>query len=256
MLDTIVASVRDRIQRRSRTDWEKEIAERPTSTAKSTGFAEVIARPGGQFIFEIKRKAPSTGELAMQLDVPNTARNYERHGAAAISVLTESDYFGGCLDDLRTVSGSVSLPVLRKDFIVDPLQIHEAAANNASAVLLIVAILDHQELRQFIRLAGELQLAALVEIHDEFELSRALAAGARIIGVNNRDLKTMNIDLATGERILRHIPEEIIKVAESGIRTREDVLRMFSSGAQACLIGSSLMSAGNLETKIQELRGL
>ena len=150
---------------------------------------------------------------------------------------------------------SVSIPILRKDFIVDPLQIHEAAALCASAVLLIVAILDHQELRQLLRLSAELQLDALVEVHDEFELSRALAANARIIGVNNRNLKTMNIDLTTGERILKRIPGEVIKVAESGIRTRADILRMQSAGAHACLIGTSLMTANDIETKIKELRG-
>lgn len=257
MLETIVGRVRANIQSRSRSEWEQEIEQRtPRTPVRQTGFAAMIGRPGGQFILEIKRKAPSGGELAMNIDVAATAKAYEQHGAAAISVLTEQEHFGGSLADLQQAATRVTIPVLRKDFIVDPLQIHEAAAYGASAVLLIVAILDHQELRQFLRLADELRLDALVEVHDEFELSRALAAGARIIGVNNRNLKTMDIDLSTGERILKRIPSEVVKVAESGIRSRADVLRMQLAGAQACLIGTSLMTTDNISGKVQELRGL
>lgn len=257
MLDTIVSKVRASIQRRSRRDWEDEILARGATTlVRQAAFGAMISRPGGQLILEIKRKAPSSGELAMNIDVVATAKAYEQYSAAAISVLTEQEHFGGSLTDLQQAAESVSIPVLRKDFIVDPLQIHEAAALGASAVLLIVAILDHQELRQFLRLADELRIDALVEVHDEFELSRALAANARIIGVNNRNLKSMSIDLANGERILKRIPSEIIKVAESGIRSREDVVRMQSAGAQACLIGTSLMTADDIGKKIAELRGL
>ena len=257
MLESIVSKVRAGIQDGSRSEWEKEIERNVQQTViKRQDFGAMIGKPGGQFIFEIKRKAPSSGELAMDIDVVSTARAYEQHGAAAISILTEHEHFGGSLADLQQAAQNVSIPVLRKDFIVDPLQIHEAAALGASAVLLIVAILDHQELRQFLRLAEELHLDALVEVHDEFELSRGLAANARIIGVNNRNLKSMSIDLATGERILKRIPTEIIKVAESGIRTRDDVVRMQSAGAQACLIGTSLMKADDIGRKIEELRGL
>lgn len=256
MLDAIVTKVRADIESRSRRDWESEIAARAATTAvRQAQFGTMISRPGGQLILEIKRKSPSAGELAPDVNVVSVAQAYEQHGAAAISVLTEQEHFGGSLSDLLQATASVSIPVLRKDFIVDPLQIREAAALGASAVLLIVAILDHQELRQFLRLAEELQLDALVEVHDEFELSRALAANARIIGVNNRNLKSMTIDLSTGERILKRIPSDIIKVAESGIRTRADVLRMQSAGAHACLVGTSLMTAGDIGTKIKELRG-
>lgn len=256
MLDAIVTKVRANIENRSRSDWENEIAARAAkSVARQARFGEMISRPGGQLILEIKRKSPSAGTLSANVDVASMAQAYEQNGAAAISVLTEQEHFGGSLSDLQQVAGSVSIPILRKDFIVDPLQIHEAAALCASAVLLIVAILDHQELRQLLRLSAELQLDALVEVHDEFELSRALAANARIIGVNNRNLKTMTIDLTTGERILKRIPGEVIKVAESGIRTRADILRMQSAGAHACLIGTSLMTTNDIETKIKELRG-
>ncbi len=256
MLEVIVAKVRNEVAQRSRKEWEKEIAAREGRPNNGRRFAAALSQPGGQFIFEIKRKAPSTGELAAKIDVPATAKLYERHGAAAISVLTESEFFGGCLHDLHQVHEAVAIPCLRKDFIVDPLQIHETAANGASALLLIVAILSHQELRDFIRLAENLHLEALVEVHDEFELSRALAAGARIIGVNNRNLKTMRIDLATGEKLLPLIPGEIVRVAESGIRIREDVLRLQRAGAQAFLVGSAVMTAENTAKKIQELRGL
>ncbi|MGB5106166.1 MAG: indole-3-glycerol phosphate synthase TrpC [Candidatus Zixiibacteriota bacterium] len=255
MLETIVAKVRADISSRARSEWEKAISAQGTVAKTSSTFSELISRPGGQFIFEIKRKAPSSGNLIQAIDAVKAAQVYERSGAAAISVLTEGEFFGGSLDDLASVSKSVRIPTLRKDFIVDPLQIHEAAAHGAAAVLLIVAILDHQELRQFIRFAAELRIDALVEVHDEFELSRALAADARIIGVNNRNLKTMQIELATGERILRRIPDGVIRVAESGIRTRADVLRMLDSGAQACLVGTAVMRAEDAAKKIQELRG-
>jgi indole-3-glycerol phosphate synthase len=256
VLDVIVAKVRSEVAQRSHSEWEKEIERRRIRSDKPQAFGAMLSRPGGQFIFEIKRKAPSSGELVTTIDVAATAQTYERHGAAAISVLTENEFFGGSLDDLQVACASVSIPCLRKDFIVDPLQIHEAAANGAAAILLIVAILSHLELREFISVAHSLQLEALVEVHDEFELSRALAAGARIIGVNNRNLKTMSIDLMTGERILKLIPNEIIRVAESGIKSRKDVVRLQQAGAQAFLIGSAIMQAEDIASKIQELRGI
>lgn len=256
MLETIVAKVRADISSRARDEWEKAISAHANTARTSSRFSELVSRSGGQFIFEIKRKAPSSGDLMNEVDVVGTAQVYERGGAAAISVLTEQEFFGGSLEDLNKVCGAVKVPVLRKDFIVDPLQIHEAAAHGAAAVLLIVAILDHQELRQFIRLAAEHKIDALVEVHDEFELSRALAADARIIGVNNRNLKTMQIELATGERILKRIPDDVVRVAESGIKTRADVLRMLESGAQACLVGTAVMRASDAARKIQELRGV
>ena len=256
MLEAIVAKVRADISRRPREEWEREIAAHGSANGKRNSFAEMICRPGGQFIFEIKRKSPSSGILAEDVDVVKAAKVYEDGGAAAISVLTEAEFFGGSLGDLQAVSQAVAIPTLRKDFVVDPLQIHEAATHGAAAVLLIVAILSHHELRQFIQTAAKLKLDALVEVHDEFELSRALAADALIIGVNNRNLKSMNIDLATGERILRHIPNGIIRVAESGIKTRADVVRMIDAGAQACLVGTSVMKAEDVVGKIQELRGV
>ena len=256
MLETIVARVRERVSLRSRVDWEREIAALTGRTGAQESFVEMLSRPGGQFICEIKRKAPSNGELAANIDILATALAYQEHGAAAISVLTEDEFFGGSLEDLKSVSASVTIPTLRKDFVVDSLQIHEAAANGASAVLLIVAILSHQELREFLKIAQRLGLDALIEVHDEFELSRALAAGAKIIGVNNRNLKTMEIDLATGERILKLIPSGVIKVAESGLRTRADVIRMRNAGADAFLIGTSLMTTSDIGGKIREFRGL
>lgn len=256
MLETIVSKVRADIEKRSRDAWEREIEVMARSTREQPSFSTMISRPGGQFILEIKRKAPSSGTLAQELDVVEAATTYEHSGAAAISVLTEAEFFGGSLRDLNDVSTAVNIPTLRKDFIVDPLQIHEAAAHGAAATLLIVAILDHQELRQFIQLASTLKLEALVEVHDEFELSRALAANAKIIGVNNRNLRTMTIELETGERILKRIPNDVIRVAESGIRSRADAVRMFDAGASACLVGTSVMQAADVSRKIRELRGI
>ena len=192
-------------------------------------------------ISEVKRRSPSAGWIREGADVAAIARGYEAAGAAAISVLTDEDWFGGSLEDLRAVRAAVAVPVLRKDFVVDPVQVWEARAAGADAVLLIVRILDDPALRTLLDVAREAGLDALVEVHDESELDRALAAGATIVGVNNRDLAVFRTDLAVTERLAPSVPAGVVLVAESGIASAADVDRLGGVGVDAVLVGESLM---------------
>ncbi len=184
------------------------------------------------------------------------ARDYERGGASCLSVLTDEKFFQGHLDYLRRIRETVKLPLLRKDFIVDELQIHEAVAAGADCVLLIVACLEQEALAHLLRVAAECRLDALVEVHDEAELERALAASATIIGVNNRNLKTFKVDLATTERLAKRLPAGKTLVAESGIHTRTDVERLVRGGVNAILVGESLMRSDDIPAKVRSLLGL
>ena len=210
-------------------------------------------------IAEVKKASPSAGVICKDFDPVRIAQAYEAAGASCLSVLTDEKFFQGSLDYLRQIRAAVKLPLLRKDFIIDERQILEAVEWGADAILLIVAILDDARLQRFHTLATEAGLAALVEVHDEAELDRALAAGAGLIGVNNRDLKTFKVDLATTERLAaklyappatRHPP---LLVAESGIHTRADVVRLEKCGAGAILVGESLMRGSDITTKVREL---
>jgi len=217
-------------------------------------FAGALRRQKGvALIAEVKKASPSAGVIRADFDPARIAVEYEVAGAAALSVLTDEKFFQGRLDYLRQIRKVVRLPLLRKDFIIDELQIYEAV--NADAVLLIVAILDDAQLRGYQQLAAQLKLAALVEVHDEQELERALSAGAEIIGINNRNLKTFQVDLATTEKLAAQIPAGKIIVAESGIHTPADVARVRAAGATAILVGESLMRSGNITGKVKELLG-
>ncbi len=253
MLDQIVKSVKRSIEDRNRTEWERQVNERLDRCGDSFRLSSSL-RPGGfGFIFEIKRKSPSSNGIAIECDVSEIARTYETLGASAISVLTEYNYFGGSLADLAAVRKAVSLPLLRKEFIVDKLQVGEAKIHGAGAVLLITAILDDIKLREFIGYAESIGLDSLVEVHDGDELARAVGAGARIIGVNNRNLQTMAINLETSERLLPAIPKGVLRVAESGITNRHDVTRMREAGADAVLVGTSVIRSADMTAKIKEL---
>jgi indole-3-glycerol phosphate synthase len=212
-------------------------------------------------IAEVKKASPSAGVICHDFDPRRIAREYEAAGASCLSVLTDEKFFQGSLEYLKQIRQAVRLPLLRKDFIIDERQILEAIEWGADAILLIVAILDDQPLRHFQTLASAAGLAALVEVHDESELERALAAGAQLIGVNNRDLKTFKVDLATTERLaarLRPGPggEGRLLVAESGIHTRADVEQLRRGGARAILVGESLMRGGSIAAKAKELLGV
>jgi indole-3-glycerol phosphate synthase len=203
-------------------------------------------------IAEIKRKSPSKGLLAPALDAAALASAYERGGAFAISCLVEPHFFGGGLSDLDAVRGAVSIPVLYKDFIVDPYQLWQARAHGADMALLIVALLGTR-LDAYVRTAREAGVEPLVEIHDSLELEVALSAGARMIGVNNRDLRTFKTDLATSERLLPRLAPGAVGVAESGIRSRKDMKHLASAGAKAFLIGESLVTSENPEEALRAL---
>lgn len=218
-------------------------------------------RPAGvSLIAEVKKASPSAGVICKDFDPVRIAKQYEAAGANCLSVLTDEQFFQGALEYLKQIRQTVKLPLLRKDFIIDERQILEAVEWGADAILLIVAILDDAQLKHFHTLAVEAGLTALVEVHDEEELDRALAADARVVGVNNRNLKTFNVDLATTERLatkLRNAPggREKLLVAESGIHTRADVERLARCSAQAILVGESLMKHADIKGKVTELVG-
>jgi len=212
-------------------------------------------------IAEVKKASPSAGVICKDFDPVRIAKEYEAAGASCLSVLTDEHFFQGSLDFLRQIRAAVRLPLLRKDFIIDERQILEAIEWGADAILLIVAILDDARLKHFHTLAAEAGLAALVEVHDEVELDRALAVGAGLIGVNNRNLKTFAVDLATTERLAAKLFPPLVPrhgsllVAESGIHTRADVERVQRCGAGAILVGESLVKQGNIGAKVRELLG-
>jgi indole-3-glycerol phosphate synthase len=208
-------------------------------------FAATLISRQPSVIAEIKRASPSKGTLAQEFDPPALARAYEQGGAAALSVLTDEKHFQGNLSHLEAARSIVRIPVLRKDFTIDSYHVHQAAAHGADAILLIAAILSEREMRDFRELAERYRLAALVEVHDEEELKPAVASGARIIGVNNRDLRTFQVALGVSLRLAHKIPGGVIKVAESGINTAADVRQLHAAGYNSFLVGEHLMKSGD-----------
>jgi indole-3-glycerol phosphate synthase len=207
-------------------------------------FAGALRREEVALIAEYKRRSPSAGPMGGNVAPEAAARAYEDAGAAALSVLTDGEYFGGSLADLAAARSAVGLPVLRKDFVVDDVQVWEARAGGADAILLIVRILDDARLASLQTLAAELGMATLVEVHTAAELDRALVLDARVIGVNNRDLATFTTDLGLSLRLAERVPLEVVLVAESGIRTAEEVDRLGAAGVDAILVGETLMRGG------------
>lgn len=225
--------------------------------ARQHALRQALADAGRvNVIAEFKRASPSKGEISAGATVAETVRAYERGGAAALSVLTEEDFFKGSLTDLRDAKASTSLPVLRKDFIFEPYQVFESAAAGADALLLIVAALDDETLSSLLHLSeDELGMDALVEVHTAEELERALTAGAHIIGVNNRDLRTFEVSLQTSIELAKLAPEETLLVSESGLRGAGDVDRLRACGFRAFLVGETLMRAENPEHALRYLAG-
>jgi indole-3-glycerol phosphate synthase len=226
-----------------------------TRAASRTDFrdfrAALRARPPA-IIAEIKKASPSKGVLTHQFDPASIASIYAQGGAAALSVLTDRDFFQGSLDHLKAARAAAPVPVLRKDFTIDEFHIVEAAAHGADAILLIAALLDERTLRDFRELAAQFRLAALVEVHDESELAAAIDSGAENVGVNNRNLHTFEVKLETSLRLLEKIPSDVVKVAESGIESREDVRRL--AGFDAFLVGEHLMRSSDPAAALRELR--
>jgi indole-3-glycerol phosphate synthase len=256
VLDEIVAHKREEVAacRRARPLAGLEAACRSLPPARE--LAEALTRGAGRrvrLIAEVKKASPSKGVLAGDLDVTAQARAYAAAGADAVSVLTDARWFKGSLDDLIAVRAAVSRPVLRKDFTVDEYQLWEARAAGADAALLIVAALDRGALRDLYQAAKGIGVHSLVEAHTAVELEEALALGARVVGVNNRDLQTLETDLATSLRLLPLVPPGHVAVAESGIFTREDVERVARAGAHAVLVGEALVRATDVAAKVREL---
>ena len=258
ILSDIAAATKTRVAR-ARQERPLEVvkdAARAMADSGKVSFVAALSAPGLSFICEVKKASPSKGVIAENFLYLNIARDYAEAGAAAISVLTEPDFFQGSDDYLQEIAQALPLPTLRKDFIIDEYQIYEAKALGAAAVLLICALLDTATLARYIGIADALGLACLVETHNEAELASALAAGARIIGINNRDLKTFHVDIGTTARLRRLIPADKLVVSESGIQTPQDIAALVEQGVDAALIGEAMMRAADKKQYLIQLRGV
>jgi len=254
-LDGILAQHREVASRDSRS--LSGLIEATRTISNSRGFAKRLIEDSKNalaVIAEIKRRSPSRGLLSHDLEPKVIAEQYKNAGASCISVLTDSDFFGGSADDLKSARGAVDLPVLRKDFTVSLNDICDAKLMNADCILLIVAALNKFELAEFHNFALELGLDVLVEIHDEPELDLALEVGAKMIGVNQRNLRTFEVDQQRAVRIAKKIPGSVVRVAESGVRTRDDALQLRDAGYHAVLVGESLVTSKNIAMTLNELR--
>jgi indole-3-glycerol phosphate synthase len=253
-LNTIVAETREELEQRQKTmplaELEAVIREKPSPL----DFVTALKGDSLRLIAEVKRASPSRGVLRADLEPVKLAETYARGGAAAISVLTEAHYFQGSLVDLEAIRRKLpDMPLLRKDFILEPYQVFESRAWGADALLLILAILDDSKLKELLSLSHELGMQCLVEVHNEEELKRALAADARIIGINNRDLDSMTVDLNVTRRLRPLIPSDRLVVSESGIKGRDEIQQLKELGINAVLVGEALVTASDVAAKLKEL---
>lgn len=257
ILDRIVASTRKRVEREKAWQSLDQVKAQAESMEAGTGFPfeKMLWADGISFICEVKKASPSKGVIAENFPYLDIAREYERAGAGAISVLTEPEFFQGSNAYLREIRQAVKIPLLRKDFIIDEYQIYQAKVLGADAALLICAILEKDVLKKYIRICHGLGLSALVEAHDEREMQQAVEAGARVIGVNNRNLKDFTVDIANSIRLRERAPENVAFVAESGIKSRQDVKRLEEAKVNAALIGETLMRSPDKKAMLDELRG-
>lgn len=256
ILDEIADRTRARIAECRRQIPLHEMWAQAENMTKETGypFETSLKKRGISLICEVKKASPSKGVIACEFPYVQIAKEYEDAGADAISCLTEPYYFQGRNEYLREISARVSIPVLRKDFTVDAYMIYEAKVLGASAVLLICAILSDEELKEYLAICESLGLSALVEAHTAQEVDRAMACGGRVIGVNNRDLKTFEVDLTTSIRLRNMVPEDLIYVSESGIRSADDIRQLYNQGTDAVLIGETLMRASDKRDVIDRLK--
>lgn len=257
ILDEIVAKTRERVVRKKQEIPLEQVKEKALAMSLDTGFPfeKALEKSGMSYICEVKKASPSKGLIAPDFPYVQIAKEYEMAGASAISCLTEPFYFQGSDVYLKEIAGEVSIPVLRKDFTVDPYMIYEAKILGASAVLLICSVLSDDELREYQELAHKLGLSALVEAHNAEEVERAIACGARMIGVNNRDLKTFEVDIQNSRKLRKLVPKNVLFVSESGIRTAEDIRYLYENGTDAVLIGETLMRAADKRKELEELNG-
>ena len=256
MIEQLISVAREGVEERRGQVPQADLESQLSARGEDRPFREALVRPGLSLIAEFKRASPSAGQISASAVVAEQVGAYERGGAAALSVLTDERHFSGSLVDLRAARRACDLPILRKDFLVDPYQLYEAAVNGADAVLLIVRVLNDRQLEAMYEEARRLDLDCLVEVHDAEELQRALELDADVIGVNNRNLDTGTVDIATTYELMPDVPAGKTVVAESGISSRTELEELERVGVDAVLIGSALMSADDPEAKARELSGL
>jgi len=256
ILDAIITNKKREIMTQKRlvplNELKRQLAGLPY---QKKSFKQALTQDGVCLIAEVKKASPSRGVLCPDFDPVQLAACYERNGASAISVLTDVCFFQGSFNYMKQVRESVQLPVLCKDFIIDPYQIYEAKVYGADAILLIAAVLEKEDLAIFLQLARDLELDVLVEVHSTYELARAVSAGAEIIGINNRDLKTFQTDLQTTLELAELVPDWCLLVSESGISTAQHIKRLAEAGVDAVLVGEALVTSPNLNLKVRELVG-
>lgn len=257
ILDDLVLATKRRLvrhqQQQSLVDLKHIVENQPPTFKKD--FLTILKQPGLHIIAEVKKASPSKGTIVSDFPYMSIAKTYDQAGVDAISVLTEPDYFGGDLRYLTEISQAVSVPTLRKDFTIDPYMIYEAKANGASIILLIVAILTDQQLRDYRQLAESLGMQAIVEAYTADEITRALQSEAKIIGINNRNLKNFQVDFANSLKLRAMVPDDIPVIAESGIKTQEDVNQLAAAGFDAVLIGEALMRSQQKQQLIAAFKG-
>jgi indole-3-glycerol phosphate synthase len=253
VLDEILAGVREDVEQRQQRVSLEQVKRQAAAAARPRDAYAALRRPGVAVIAEVKRASPSKGQLAEIPDPADLAGEYAAGGARCVSVLTEGRWFGGSLDDLAAVRAAVDIPVLFKDFVISSYQVHEARAYGADLVLLIVAALEQNALVGLRERIESLGMTALVEVHDEQEADRALEAGARVVGVNARNLRTLDVDRSVFERIAPGLPSNVVKIAESGVRGPHDLIRYASVGADAVLVGEGLVTQKSPRDAVAEL---
>lgn len=257
IVDEIVKHKRVEINERMKITPISALLEQAKSQSPRPSFFEALTKKEAvQVIAEVKKASPSAGELRANFEPVSIAKSYQDNGAAAVSVLTDDKFFKGRLEYLQQIREEIALPLLRKDFFLQPYQVIEAKAYGASAILLIVAILSNEQISELYAAAREHHLDCLLEVHNATELERALAIEPRIVGVNNRNLATFEVDVATTEKLLALIPSEVVLVSESGIQTRQQVEQLGSFGVDAVLVGSSLMQQQDIGRGLRELVGV
>jgi len=256
ILDEIIAHKKEELAETKRQTPLTNIKSEASDAGPARGFGRSLTGPGDmRLIAEVKKASPSRGVIRDDFDPVMIAKAYEESGASCLSVLTERKFFQGSLDHLGRIRKAVTLPLLRKDFIIDEYQIHEARAAGADAILLIAACLETQQLGDYLGIARRLGLDALVESHTYAELDKSLLAGATLVGINNRDLRTFTVSLQTTLDLIKDIPDDCTVVSESGIKTRDDVLRLRQAGVDAILVGESLLREKDIGRKVKELLG-
>lgn len=257
ILTKLADSTRNRVEREKKQIQLEMVKKQALAMKKGDfSFEKVIAEGDISFICEVKRASPSKGMLVEEFPYVQIAKDYEEAGASCISVLTEPDYFKGDKQYLKEISENVTVPLIRKDFIIDEYMIYDAKIHGASCVLLICSLLDKETMEKYIEICDNLGMSALVEAHDEEEIQKAVEAGARMIGVNNRDLKTFTVDIGNSERLRKLVPDNILFIAESGIKTNADINRLRKAKVNGVLIGETFMKAENKKEMLQKLRGV